>query len=324
MLPAEFLERLKIIVPPDFLTKVINSFSNDKATTFRINTLKISIEDAVAQLQHMNFHLQPIAWNTVALIIPNSERTRLLESVLYHEGKIYLQGLSSMIPPLLLMPQPGEEILDLTAAPGSKTCQIACLMNNQGRIAAVEKSKPRFFKLKNNIEQQGASCVQLYLKDGAMVWRHCLERFDRVLLDAPCSSEGRFATNHAETFQYWSPKKIADMAKKQWALIYSAFQCLKPGGRLVYSTCTFAPEENEAIIAKLIKKFKDAVIIEPIKLNINNIQIGLTEWEKQKFPSELKNAVRILPNELMDGFFVCSIRKTYEKNPAFLVRAHSV
>jgi 16S rRNA (cytosine1407-C5)-methyltransferase len=185
---------------------------------------------------------------------------------------------------------------------------MAAMMNNEGRIAAVEKSRPRFFKLRANLERLGVSCVDTYLKDGSAVWRSCEGRFDKVLVDAPCSSEGRFNMNDPDTLKYWSPNKIKQMARAQWVLLQSGFRSLKPGGMLVYSTCTFAPEENEAIISKLLKRYPDAKIL-PCAWSGENQQAGLAAWQGRDFHPGITHCVRILPNEQMPGFFVAYIER---------------
>ena len=180
-----------------------------------------------------------------------------------------------MVPPILLSPQSEECILDLGAAPGSKTLQLAELMGNQGSIWAVESVRGRFFRLRDNLARYGAENVQTHLADGTRLWRRHPERFDRVLLDAPCSSEGRFRADAPKTYAYWSEKKIAEASRKQRRLCYAAVQCLKPGGVLVYSTCTFAPEENEAIINRVLRQFAGALTVEDIALPFDQCIVGL-------------------------------------------------
>lgn len=308
-LPTAFIDRLKTIIPIQYQQMVFDSFHQIKPTSFRINTLKTNHDHVQNELMQLHIPFQTVNWYQDAYVVNNEHRTALLNSKNYQDGNIYIQSLSSMIPVIFLHPQSDEEILDLCAAPGSKTTQIAMHMQNQGRIAAVEKVKPRFFKLKQNLAQQGASCVQTYLKDGIIIGKLCPSRFDRVLLDAPCSSEGRFNAEDAKSYQFWSEKKIAEMARKQWQLLQSAFHALKPGGTLIYSTCTFAPEENEMILAKLLAKFPNTFSIEPISIPIENAQPGLTQWQDQILDPSLEKCVRILPNEIMDGFFVARLQK---------------
>lgn len=305
-----FLQRLHTIIPPTDLDRVMASFSQPKPVAFRINTLKNTVEAVITRLQADNFTITPIGWSAITFTIPFQEREKLTRHRLFLDGDIYIQSLASQIPPFVLNPQPHEEILDLTAAPGSKTTQIAALMQNTGRIAAVEMAKPRFFKLKANIALQGATEVDCYLKDGARVGKVCPERFDRVLLDAPCSSEGRFDFNTPETYAYWSQNKIKAMTKKQWPLLQSAFAALKPGGILVYSTCTFAPEENEMIVQKLLDHF-DTASLSPIEIAIpkENKMRGLLSFQKHVFDNTMTNVLRVLPNHVMDGFFVAKIVK---------------
>ena len=309
MLPKLFIERLKKIIPSEKLASVLHSFEQTKKPTFRVNTLKIHIAEIRSLLQQENIQAYAVNGFDNAFTVDVAQRDALTHSGLHSQGKIYIQNLSSMLAPLILNPQPGEEVLDLTAAPGSKTSQMAMLMQNQGRIAAVEKSKTRFFKLKDSLEKQGVTCAKLYHRDGATVWRHCRHRFDRVLLDVPCSSETRFSLRDPESYQYWSEKKIKSCARMQWLLLYSAFQSLKPGGTMVYSTCSFAPEENEFIIAKLLKKFPNQITLKKIVFPIENTQPGLTQWSEKHLPKTLCNTVRILPNEIMNGFYLTHLQK---------------
>ena len=169
--------------------------------------------------------------------------------------------------------------------------------------------KGRFFRLRANLEAQGATSVRTFLQDGTRVWRYRPEHFDRVLLDAPCSSEGRFHLSDPETYAYWSPRKVGEMARKQRRLLYSAVRCLKPGGTLVYSTCSFAPEENEAVLDKLLRQFNGALRLEPLGLDLENMQPPLQSWQGRPFRSDLSPARRLLPTETMEGFFVAKLIK---------------
>ena len=307
-IPAQFFDRLKLIIPSTHFEQCYHSFHSAKSTCFRINSLKTTSEEVESILKNAGIPFRELNEIENVYIIQPEHRRQLTESRLMSEGMIYIQNPSSMIAVKALNPQPGEEILDLTAAPGGKTLYIADLMKNQGRIAAVEAVKSRFFKLKNNIKTYGATIVDCYLKDGITIGKKVPNRFDRVLLDAPCSSESRFHSNNPKSYQYWSDKKIKQMAKKQKKLILSAVDALKPGGKLVYCTCSFAPEENEAVIQWLLNKQTDLEIL-PLNLPIPNTQPGLTHWQDQTFSPDLSLAQRILPNNIWNGMFICLLSK---------------
>ena len=309
-LPAAFRARLQAMLSAECFAACWQTFAAEQPTAFRANRLKGPADALPAELTAAGFALTPLAWKADAFVVPAVQRRALTECAACREGRLYIQNPSSMVPPILLAPQSGECILDLGAAPGSKTLQLAELMGNQGRIWAVESVRGRFFRLRDNLARHGAANVQAHLADGTRVWRKHPERFDRVLLDAPCSSEGRFRAHAPKTYAYWSEKKIAEMSRKQRRLCYSAVQCLKPGGVLVYSTCTFAPEENEAIINRVLRQFAGALTVEDIALPFANVASGLSQWRGKAFDAQVQRAKRILPLGGMEGFFVCRLRKT--------------
>ena len=159
------------------------------------------------------------------------------------------------------------------------------------------------------VQLQGAANVETTLRYGEAFGREQPEGFDRVLADVPCSTEGRFDVSEPSSYTYWKPSKVKEMARKQKRLIYSAVAALKPGGVLVYSTCTFAPEENEAVVDWALKKFAGARALEPVSLGFTNHLPGLAAWEKRAFDPSMKLARRILPTEDMEGFFIARLRK---------------
>ncbi|MDX1811739.1 MAG: RsmB/NOP family class I SAM-dependent RNA methyltransferase [Gammaproteobacteria bacterium] len=311
ILPPLFLERLQHIFPEEKYAALLETFRQEKAVCFRVNTLKTSEQDLLPQLEALGLSISKHEFFENTYTIPAEQKNLLTYSEFFTNGLCYVQNLSSMLPVFLLAPTSADKVLDIAAAPGSKTTQIAASMNNEGWISAVEINKSRFFKLKDNLALQGITNVHTYLMDGSIVWQKCPEEFDKILVDAPCSSESRFNENEPETFAYWSDKKIREMVKKQKRLIFSAFLSLKPGGSMVYATCSFAPEENEQILNYLLRKFSGNAVLEAIELPLDNIQHGLTEWKGKKLDSSIKNAIRILPNGIMDGFFVCKIRKQH-------------
>ncbi len=316
VLPAGFLERLKQIVPPQKFDEFVNTFTEPKPTTFRVNILKASPSPMKERLEHAGFGLEIVRWYPAAFILRRGALRDLQKEEAYAKGEIYVQSLPSMIPPLVLNPQPGEVILDLTAAPGSKTTQIATLMKGEGRLVANDNDKVRFFKLKANVESQGVSNVELSLRYGESFGKYQPEIYDRVLLDAPCSAEGRFLTREPKSFGFWKPAKVKEMARKQKKLVFSALHALKTGGLMVYSTCTYAPEENEEVLNWALEKFQPAIELEEIRLPLTNQMAGLSRWQKEGFDPSVRRAVRIMPTRDMEGFFVAAIRKR-EPLPAF-------
>lgn len=206
-LPPIFVERLQAILPPDRLHDCLQSFTLVRPTSFRVNTLKTSEAALIARLGAQGFTLRPVGWRPATYSVPADQRRALTESGAFADGEIYIQDLSSMLAPMVLDPQPGERVLDLAAAPGGKTLQIAAMMENRGELAAVESVKSRFFRLQANLRRGGACMVKTYLKDGRSVGAKVPERFDRVLLDAPCSSEARFTAGDPASWSHWSLKK---------------------------------------------------------------------------------------------------------------------
>lgn len=317
LLPQDFLDRLRRIVPSERFDRVFDSFFYPPATTFRVNTLLTPIEPALESLRREGIEPQPIDWYVEAFRVPAVDRDRLLSSEAAARRHIYIQGASSMLPPLILAPEPGERVLDLTAAPGSKTLQLATMMGREGELAAVELARSRFFKMKALLEEYGAVTVRTYLQNGERVWRYRPDYFDRILLDAPCTTEGRFSSADPKTVAYWSTRKIKEMAGKQRRLLFSAVKSLRPGGVLVYSTCTFAPEENELMIDWVLNKFGGIIETEPIRgvmplsaPAFDEVAVEpLQEWSGSQVHEGVSRAARILPDEQFEAFFVCRLRR---------------
>jgi len=222
-------------------------------------------------------------------------------------GGIYIQNPSSVFAARVLAPQPHEEILDLAAAPGGKTLAMASMMGNTGRIAAVEPVPGRFHPLRANVARCGATNVDFYRRDGRGVGRAVGERFDGVLLDAPCSSESRMRWYDPRTYRHWSARKVRETQRKQKRLLQSAYAALKPGGRLVYCTCSFSIHENEAVVAYLLEH-TDARI-EPIEHALNNTLPGVTLAGGAQSMQALAATLRIVPDAVWDGFYIAQLSK---------------
>ena len=205
-LPNEFVDNLYEMFSPLTVDKIFIGMSEKRLTTLRVNILKYNILDLMNYFKEINIKFERVLWYSDALIIKNVDERDIQKLDIYKKGYIYLQSLSSMIPPLVLNPKENDNVLDLTAAPGSKTTQMAALMNKKGYILANELDKTRCEKLKYNVAQQGASIVEVINGRGEKIGTNYKEQFDKVLLDAPCSGEGRFIATNVQTYRNWSIK----------------------------------------------------------------------------------------------------------------------
>lgn len=239
--------------------KIIKGYTENREVTLRVNSIKTNTEKIKKELEKAKIKYKEVEWSKEALILENIEETQIRNLDIYKNGEIYLQSLSSMLPPIILNPKPNENILDMTAAPGGKTTELAALSNNEAMITACEKNKIRLERLKYNIEKQGAR-VTVIEQDARRLDEYF--SFDKILLDAPCSGSGT-ENIYEEKF---SKELIERSAKTQEELIKKAIQILKPNGELIYSTCSILKQENEEIINKILKTGKVEIIrIEPPK-----------------------------------------------------------
>ena len=305
MLPSMFVERLHTIIPPQHISAVVETFGHKKDAVVRLNTLKGERQEWLDFLEKMNIRATSPSWFEQAFLLEGVESTVVSHWELTTQGKIYIQSLSSMLSVVVLDPQPGDVILDLCAAPGSKTTQMAAAMRNTGGIIAVEAIRDRFFRLKSVVHLMDARIVVTKCLDGRRYRSDDL--FDRILVDAPCSSEGRFKTFDKKTLGYWSLRKIREMVKKQRGLLLNACRMLKPGGVLVYSTCTFAPEENEGVVSWVLGKLEGELTVELIAIPGVECYPALLEWGKKAFDPQVSRTCRVLPTSTMEGFFMAKI-----------------
>lgn len=277
--------------------------SVDRSTTLRVNTIKYNIQDLMKQFKINNIKFDRVSWYNDGLVLKNKAEKDIQKLDIYNDGCIYIQSLSSMIPPLVLSPKSGEKVLDLTAAPGSKTTQLAALMKNTGEIVANELDTIRFERLKYNIEKQGATIVQTINSRGEKLGEKYPEFFDKVLLDVPCSGEGRFIINEPKTYRDWSIKKVNNLVKLQKKLLTSAYKALKKNGIMVYSTCTINKYENELILDWGIKNLGLKIV--DINLNIKDSIRG----DNEKLDKSIDKSMKILPSKSMEGFFIAKLKK---------------
>ena len=306
--------KAKSKLPYEFTEAIYNKFSErnadkilegmiDKYTTLRVNTIKSSNEEVIKVFEENSIDYDTVDWYENAFIIKNKNEKDLQKLDIYKDGKIYLQSLSSMVPPLILNPKPGEKVLDLTAAPGSKTTQMAALMNNKGEILANEIDKIRFDRLEHNIKKQGVTIATVTNEDGRNAVRKKDEYFDKVLLDVPCSGEGRFIIDKPDTYSTWSIMLVQGLTLLQKELIDSAFKALKPGGELVYSTCTLNREENEKIVNWALNSYN--LELEQIHFKVDNMIKGNNKHLRE----EINKTIKILPSKRTEGFYIAKFKK---------------
>ncbi len=311
-LPEKFIDRLKELYSDSKFDAVLESFENKPIPSFRVNTLRAKKEDVTNALEKLGFELEQVAWYSNAFLLKNKTVRELTKSEVYTSGLIYIQNLSSMIPALALDPQPDERILDIAAAPGSKTTQIAAMMQNKGEIVANDLSRKRVYRLKDNLEQYGVTNTKFENHAGENFWKRYPEVFHKTLVDVPCSMEGRIQCDDPKSYQDWSPRKIKQLSLLQKYLLRSAISATDVGGTIIYSTCTMSPEENEEVIEWVIKRVNgntpDAVSVERIAIPHLNLEAGLASWKKHTF-TNAQNTSRVTPNKTMEGFFIAKIKK---------------
>lgn len=302
-LPIDFIENIYELYDPLKVDQILQGMMNPRNTTIRVNTIKYNIQDLMRYFKEKNIKFERVLWYSDALIIKNATEKELQKLEIYEKGYIYLQSLSSMVPPLVLNPKKGEKVLDLTAAPGSKTTQMAALMENEGYILANELDKIRSERLQYNVKSQGAEIVEVINGRGEKIGNFYTEYFDKVLLDTPCSGEGRFWLGKPMTYKDWSLKKVNQLVKIQKKLFESAYKATKRNGIMVYSTCTINKEENEYILDWATNNFD----IKLLKINLN-IKEAI-KGDNTGLNSSIDKAIKILPSKNMEGFFVAKIKK---------------
>lgn len=303
-----FTERLKKQFDQKTYEQLLRNFDTERRTILRINTLKTDIQKVLEILRNERIQFERISFLPNSLVLKNAREKEIEKLSLYENGEVYFQGISSQLPVLFLDPQANETILDVSAAPGSKTTQIAIQMQNKGKILANEIDQIRYERLKYNIEKQGTSIVETRLGDGVALGHEFAETFDRVLLDAPCSAEGRIEIKDFRSYRFWSEKNIKQNAQLQKRLFLSAYQALKRNGVLVYSTCTLAPEENEKIVDWALERFPD-LQIQKIELDFKHLLPILSNFENTTFKKEVKYAIKASPSEISEGFFIAKFVK---------------
>ena len=276
---------------------IIEGYFQKRPLTLRANKLKTNIEDIKTVFDKLHFVYKEVSWYKDALILENISKEQMKTLDIYKNGKIYLQSLSSMMPPIVLSPKEDENILDMAAAPGGKTTQMLALSQNKAFITACEKNKIRAERLQYNLNKQGASRVNVMIKDARQL--DDFFSFDKILLDAPCSGSGTISIYDKKLKTTFTEDLINRSSKVQADLLKKAITLLKSGHEMVYSTCSILAAENE----KILQKFIDLKQIEilPIDVSVFTDAIFL--------PTSINGSLCICPSNLYEGFFVAKLKK---------------
>lgn len=298
--PTKAFERYREIIPnyEDFW----NAIAQPPPVHVRVNTLKIGREVFQQLMAERGYRIEPIPGVEEAFLFQNREAPG--STLEYLLGYYHVQGLTSMLPSKLLDPQPGETILDLCAAPGGKATHMAQLMRDRGLLVANDKSRDRIGILRSHIVRLGTTSVLTSMYHGQNFPARL--RFHRILLDPPCSAEGTYRIGRRPPLSE-NPRVISRLSQLQRTLLDRALGLLYPGGILVYSTCTYAPEENEMVLDEVLQDGRAELLASSIALPHSP---GLIYWEDRNFHPDLEKAIRIYPHQVNSwGFFIARLRR---------------
>ncbi|MEM1946713.1 MAG: RsmB/NOP family class I SAM-dependent RNA methyltransferase [Candidatus Caldarchaeum sp.] len=291
---------------PERFDELVETYSKPLPETFRVNTLKTTVDECLDLLGEEAVECKPVRWTRLGFYA--EPPGRLSKSLWHLLGLVYIQGPVSMLVSELLDVRPGERVLDLCAAPGSKSTHIGQSLAGRGVLVANDVSRTRIKALTSNLQRCGVLNCVVTLADGRYLGFKMPDYFDRVLVDAPCSSLG-VAAKDWSILKKWSSKLSERMGRLQKSLLFSGFRALKPGGQLVYATCTYHPLENEAVVSALLDEFENAALVD-IQVNGLSFSRGVECWRRLSFRDEVKKAIRIYPFQSgAEGFFIAKVVK---------------
>ena len=302
----DFIDRYSKLTDWDTFKKYSLSFLRK---SIRVNTLKISVKECVNSIEKKGWKLTPIPWCSEGFWIEHTDRRDVGNLWEYHLGYFYVQESASMIPPLVLCPQPHESVLDMAASPGSKTTQIAAMMENTGVLVANDYKSDRLAALGMNVQRVGATNVIITLMSGQGMRNMA---FDKILLDAPCSGTGTIGKS-LKTIMMWNPTMVNRLSHQQSQLLENAWTLLKPGGTLVYSTCTLEPPEDEGVISAFLTEHTDAAldVIKESELPGLKRSSAVLSFNGDMYHPDVKHCLRIWPQDnYTEGFFVARLKKS--------------
>lgn len=301
LLPDFFEAKLSEKYSEEDVRRIVCGCDSHRATTLRANTLLSNKEEIAAALRGLGITWNEVPWYENAFQLDITDARPLWDLPEYKAGKMYLQSLSSMLPPIVLGVQAGEDVLDMCAAPGGKTTEIAALCP-KCHITATELNVPRAEKLEYNLNKQGARNVMVMRVDARNLDEFF--RFDRILLDAPCSGSGTLRANDPKLPKRFTEKLVQKSVKSQRALLSKALQVVKPGGTILYSTCSVLECENEEAVRSCLAKASKMGKYEIQEISFPGMENVPT------LPSTLEGAVTVCPTDTYEGFFMCLIKRT--------------
>jgi 16S rRNA (cytosine1407-C5)-methyltransferase len=287
---------------------VIALLSQERRQSLRLNPLIARPDETLIQLKDIGWQGKPYEWIANGYTI-DAGAIEVRDSALVASGAVFMQNAASWLPVLALDPRPGERILDVCAAPGGKSSHIAAVTNNQVRLWVNDNSRGRLLRMQANLKRLGVTPEDMTLFDAMQLSRKLDgQRFDKILLDAPCSGEGIMRYDRAKDFATWSVAHVKRLQQLQKRILTQAWQLLEPGGILVYSTCTMAPEENEAVVDYLLRTHDDATI-EPFTADLPNRVPTVREWNGRPYSDAVQDCLRLAPSGNIEAFFVCKLQK---------------
>ena len=301
----EFIDRYSKLTDWEEFKKYSLSFLRKG---IRVNTLKISVKDCIQRIEAKGWKAVQIPWCTEGFWLEHNDRRDVGNLMEHHLGYFYVQEAASMIPPIVLNPQPHDAVLDMAASPGSKTTQMAAMMENTGVLVANDYKADRLAALGMNVQRVGAANVVVSLMYGQRMKN---VQFDRILVDAPCSGTGTIGKS-LKTIMMWNPTMVGRLSQQQSQLLENAWRLLKPGGTLVYSTCTLEPQEDEGVISAFAAAHDDAVVDKIAESELPGLKRSkaVLEFNGEKYHQDVKHCLRIWPQDnYTEGFFVTRLKK---------------
>ena len=317
-LPQELIDRLEEIYTKEEL-KIIESGFNCEARkpSFRINTLKTTTKEVLDALKEANLEVEKVKFLKNWYILLNGQEKDLWDLDFYKQGKIYMQSISSQLPVDLLDIADFHKVLDITAAPGWKTSQASALLKNTWEVIANDNNQIRIDKLNFTLNKQGCKNVKVIKTDARLIAEKnenneeqsgYINYFNHIIADLPCSAEWKINVNKEKTYWFWNLWVVKRNFKLQKEILNSIIPMLRVNWTLMYSTCTLAPEENEAVVHMILSLYPDLELVDT-NIDYKYAKNGIKGFWKHVYRKDVTKCIRILPSEEAEGFFVAKFRK---------------